>query len=161
MYQTARTTFSPDAQVLKANSIFMPEVPAVAGKAGAWQATFTSDKLGRKRSFTYSVIEAQGNLHKGVFGGSDESWSGTHGGDMPFPFIAVKTETMAAYQTALEHGGTDYDKKTPGKPISFVLEKTAKNPDPAWRVVWGESVGTSNFSVLVDASTGAFLEKLH
>ena len=45
--------------------------------------------------------------------------------------------------------------------IAFVLEKTSKFPDPAWRVVWGESVGTSNFSIYVDSSTGAFLEKMH
>jgi len=40
------------------------------------------------------------------------------------------------------------------------LERTNKHPDPAWRIIWGESVGTSNFSVLIDASTGEYLETL-
>jgi hypothetical protein len=28
-------------------------------------------------------------------------------------------------------------------------------------VIWGESTGTSSFSIYVDASTGAFVEKMH
>lgn len=161
MYQTARAAWSADAEVLKMNSIHLPEVPTVPGKAGAWEAAFTSARLGRARSYTYSVIEGQGNLHKGVFGGPEEGWSGPTGITSTFPFIAVKIDTDAAYQTALAHGGADYDKQTPGKTITVLLEKTNKHPDPVWRIVWGESVGTSNFSVLVDATVGDFLEKLH
>jgi hypothetical protein len=97
-----------------------------------------------------------------VFAGLEEGWSGPRGGNSPFPMMAVKIDTDAAYKTALEKGGgTDYDKKNPGKPISFLLEKVQKFPDPVWRVIWGESAGTSNFSVYVDASTGDFKEKLH
>jgi hypothetical protein len=28
-------------------------------------------------------------------------------------------------------------------------------------VIWGESAGTSNFSIFVDASTGQYLETIH
>ncbi len=75
--------------------------------------------------------------------------------------IAVKVDTDAAYKTALANGGSEYDKKNPGKPISLTLEKVDKYPDPVWRVIWGESASTSGFSVYVDASTGAFEEKVH
>ena len=74
--------------------------------------------------------------------------------------LAVKIDTDAAYKTALANGGAEYEKKNPGKPITFLLEKVAKHPDPVWRVIWGESVSQSNFSVYVDASTGEFREKL-
>ena len=77
--------------------------------------------------------------------------------------MAVKIETdgpKGALEIALKHA-EDYDKKNPDKPISFLLEKQNKFPDPVWRVIWGESVGTSNFSILIDASTGDFKEKLH
>ena len=160
MYQVARSAWSLDAQVLKLNSIHLPEVPPTPGKAGAWQATFTSEKLGRSRTYTYSVVESQGNLHKEVFGGPEESWSGKAGINTAFSFLAVKTESDAAYRTALEKAG-DYDKKNPGMTITVLLDKTPKFPDPAWRIVWGESVGTSNFSVYVDATSGGFLEKMH
>jgi hypothetical protein len=159
MYQVARS-WAPDAQVLKMNSIVLSEVPTVPrGKAAGWEATFTSAARSQARSYTYCIVESQGNLHKGVFAGLEEGWSGPRGVTAPFPIMAVKIETDAAYETALKQGA-DYDKKNPGKPISWLLEKQNKYPDPVWRVIWGESAGTSNFSVLLDASTGEYKEKL-
>jgi len=161
MYQVARSQWAPDAQVLKMNSIVLSEVPTVPrDKAAGWEATFTSAARSQARSYTYCIVESQGNLHKGVFAGLEQGWSGPSGNTAPFPVMAVKIETDAAYQTALKQA-TDYEKKNPGKPISWLLEKDNKYPDPVWRVIWGESVGTSNFSVILDASTGEFKEKLH
>lgn len=159
-YQVART-WAPDSQVLKLTNTHLNEVPEVrGGKAGAWEATFVSAARSQARPYTFSIVEVQPNLHKGVFAGLEESWSGPSGLTTPFLIAAVKVDTDAAYKTALEKGA-EYDKKNPGKPITFVLEKVQKYPDPAWRVVWGESVGTSNFSVFVDATTGAYLETMH
>jgi hypothetical protein len=160
MYQVARS-WASDAQVLKMNSIALAEVPDVPrGKAAAWQATFTSASRSQARSYTYCIVESQGNLHKGTFAGLEEGWSGPRGITSPFPIMAVKIETDTAYETAIKQGA-EYDKKNPGKPISWLLEKQNKFPDPVWRVIWGESVGTSNFSVIIDASTGEYKEKLH
>jgi hypothetical protein len=158
MYQVARSW----APVLKMNTIPLTEVPNVPpGTGAAWEATFVSAAGSKARRYTYSIVESEGNLHKGVFPGQDEGWSGARGNNTPFLMLAVKVDTDAAYKTALANGGADYDKKTPGKPISFQLEKVAKFPDPVWRVIWGESASTSNFSVYVDASTGDFQEKIH
>jgi hypothetical protein len=160
MYQMARS-WAPDAQVLKMNSMLLNEVPdPPKGTAGAWQATFVSSAKSQAKSFTWSSIEGEGNLHKGVFGLNDEGWSGPRGSTTPFLMLAIKIDTDAAYKTALANGGAEYDKKNPGKPITFLLEKVAKHPNPVWRVIWGESVSQSNFSVYVDASTGDFREKL-
>jgi hypothetical protein len=160
MYQMARS-WAPDCEPLKMNSIPLSEVPTVPpGTAAAWQATFVSASRSQARTYTYSIVESVGNLHKGSFAGLQEGWSGASGVNKPFPMLAVKIDTDAAYKTALENGGAEYDKKNPGKPISFVLEKVTKHPDPVWRVIWGESVGTSNFSIYVDTATGEFKEKL-
>jgi hypothetical protein len=160
MFQVARS-WAPDAQVLKMNSILLSQVPNVPpGTAAEWQATFISAARSQARSYTYSIVEDAGaNLHKGVFAGPEEGWSGSRGVNQPFLIAAVKTDSDAAYKTALGQAA-DYDQKNPGKPIILLLERTAKFPDPVWRVVWGESVGTSNFSIYVDASTGLFLEKM-
>jgi len=163
MYQVARS-WSSDAEVLQLMSVrigeFTQEVP---GKAAAWQATFVSASKSRSRSYTFSIVESEGNLHKGTFAGLEEAWSGPHGVATPFPIAAVKKDSDEAYRTAMSDPRTkaaDYDKKNPGKPITILLEKTSKFPDPAWRVIWGESVGTSGFSVLVDASVGTYLETM-
>jgi hypothetical protein len=157
MYQVARS-WAPDVEVLKLNSIHLTEVPAVRGKAGAWQATFTSTAKGAARSYTYSVIEGEGNLHEGVFPGPQESWSGPS--EKPFLVAAVKVDSDAAYKAALKEAG-DYDQKNRKQTISFDLERQERFPNPAWRVIWGESIGTSGLSVLVDASTGLYLQTLH
>lgn len=161
MFQVARS-WAPDAKVLKMNSMPLSEVPNVPpGKAAVWQATFISEAKSQARTYTYSIVEDLGNnLHKGVFAGSEQGWTGRPTDvNQPFVIAAVKADTDAAYKAALAEA-VDYDKKNPGKPITLLLEKNLKFPDPVWRVVWGESVGTSNFSIYVDASTGLFLEKM-
>lgn len=158
MYQVARS-WAPDAQVLKMNSMHLTDVPDVHGKAGAWQATFTSEARNQARVYTYSVIEADPNLHQGVFASPPESWSGS-GADKLILIGAVKIDTDAAYRTALMHA-SDTAKQKKGQTISFLLEKLSKFTNPSWRVIWGESVGTSGLSVYIDASTGSYLETMH
>ena len=158
MYQVART-WAPDTQVLNMNSGHIEGIPESPGKAGAWEGTFTSASLSRSRAYTFSIVEQLPSLHKGVFAGPEASFSGSKGESKPFLIAAVKVDTDAAYQTALGKAA-DYQKKNPGKPITFLLEKIDRYPDVVWRVVWGESVGSSNFSIFVDASTGSYLETM-
>jgi hypothetical protein len=54
----------------------------------------------------------------------------------------------------------EYTKAHPEMNISFLLEQNNKFPQLTWRVIWGESVGTSNYSVFVDATTGEYLETM-
>lgn len=159
MYIAARG-WAADIQPIKLTSMLLQDVKAEPGKAGAWQVMFVSATQAKARSYTYSVVESEGNLHQGVFPGSDQSWSGSSGMTKPFPMAAIKIDSDQAYQTALKKA-VDYDKKNPGKPITFLLEANDKFPDVSWRVIWGESAGTSNFSIFVDASTGLYLETVH
>ena len=159
MYPAART-WGSDCLVIQLLSIRLSELKAEPGKAGAWQATFESPRLSKSRTYTYSVIEAEGGLHKGVFPGSEESYSGPRGQSFPFLPAALKIDSDKAYETAVKQS-TAYLKKNPDKPVLFILEQNKKHPDAAWRVVWGESVSTSDYSVYVDASSGSVLEKTH
>ncbi len=158
MYGMARQ-WAPDAQVLSARSIRLAEVKSEDGKSGAWEATFVSPGTSSARMYTDSTVEAQGNLHLGVFAGLAESYSGPRGQERPFPVNVVKTDTDKAYAAALKKGA-DYAKAHPKMPISFLLELTPRHTNPVWRVVWGESVGTSDYSILVDAATGEVLQIL-
>jgi hypothetical protein len=103
------------------------------------------------------VVESPGNLHQGVFAGPEEDLNAQA---LPFLIAAVKVDTDAAYKTALGKAG-DYEKKNPHMTISMLLERDKRYPNPAWRMIWGESAGTSGLSVFIDASTGEFLETLH
>jgi hypothetical protein len=158
MYQVARS-WAPDVEVLQMTTLHPGGVPEVAGKAAAWQATFVSESKSSARNYTYSVVDVEPTLHQGVFASQPESWSGS-GDTKPFLIAAVKTDTDAAYKTALKTAGTAArQEKVPT--ISFLLEKLNKFTDPTWRVIWGESLGTADLSAYVDASTGEYLETMH
>jgi hypothetical protein len=158
MYPQARG-WAPDAQPLEIRSMNLAEMKADPGKAGAWQVIFVSPSLGKAKPYTYSAVEGEGSLHEGVFGGPAEDYSGRTG-SFPFQIAAIKVDSDEAYKTAAEKS-EDYLKKNPDKPVMFLMELNKKFPDVTWRVIWGDSVGTSDYSVFVDGTTGKYLERMH
>lgn len=154
VYPAARA-WAADCEPMRIRSLQLSQVKAEPGKAGAWEVLFISPSRGRARTYTYSVMEAEGNLHKGVFGGLEESYSAS-GQEKPFLVAALKIDSTDAYETAAKQR-TEYVKKASTQPVNFLLELTPRFPDPAWRVYWGESVGTAEYSVFIDASTGQYL----
>lgn len=156
MYTQARS-WAPDVKILQVGSLTIQEVKNQGGKAAAWEATFVSESNQRSRRYTYSVVESPGSsLHEGVFGVAIDSWS-AGGQQTPFLIQAFKTDSDAAYATALKDKKcAAYAAAHPDMPLFFLLEQTPRFPDPAWRVVWGQSVSASSLSVFVDAMTGLF-----
>ena len=159
MYQVARN-WAPDAAVLKMDSVRMDGVPDQPGKSAGWEAVFTSEQKASAHAFTWYAVDQEPNIHKGVFAGSEENYSSARGETTPFLIADVKIDTDAALATAKAKEEA-FEKKNPGQPVIYLLEKSSKWAHPAWRVIWGESVSTSGFSVFVDASTGTFLEIMH
>ena len=160
MYTSART-WAQDLQILRYSSINISGVPQSElqrqdGKAAAWQVVFASQALMQSRTISFSVYEASATLHQGIFPDSPQPWSG---GGKPFLLEAAKFDTDVVWETALKHGA-DYNGKNPNMPITYTLAIERGN-EPMWRVIWGESAGESSFSVLVDASTGEFVQILH
>jgi|SRR5271165_648360 len=155
MYPQVRT-WAIDALPVQLESINLPQVKGANGTAGAWQATFYSAASGRAKTYTWSAIDSPGNLHQGVFGGPDESARAPK----TFLLAAIRVDSDEAYKVAASKSA-DYIKKNPDKPVLFILELTNRFPQLVWRVVWGDSVNSSDYSVFVDAATGEFLEKVH
>jgi len=155
MYSHARA-WAPDIKVLSCASIDIAQVKAQPGKCGAWQIQFGSEALGQKRAYTFSVAEVSVTLHSGITADAPTGWSNDN---RAFEMAAAKVDTDDAWTTALKHGDA-YNKKNPAIPVSYTLEMGRLIHDPVWRVIWGESVASSEFSVLVDASTGLYLETL-
>ncbi len=155
LYTSARA-WAQDLQILRLSSIDIPEVQHQDGKAAAWQVVFVSRALTKSRTYTLSVYEASPTLHEGIFPEAPQDWSGD---GKPFLLETAKVDSDKAWETALQHG-QDYNSKNPKTPISWTLGMDKGN-DPVWRVIWGESAGESSFSVLVDASTGDFIQIVH
>jgi hypothetical protein len=152
MYTSARA-WAQDLQILHYSSIDIREVKRLPGKAAAWQVVFVSAALSQSRTYTFSVYEASATLHQGLFSEAPQPWSG--GGKL-FLIESIKIDTDKAWEVALKHG-EEYNSKNPKTPISWTLGMDKGN-DPDWRVIWGETAGQSSFSVLVDASTGDYMQ---
>jgi hypothetical protein len=153
-YPQART-WSVDAQPLRVRSLDLSELKGEKGTAAAWEVTYTSESKSRSRIYTWSAIESAGNLHKGVFANQEESWR-PGAAERPFLIQALKIDTPDALQTAVSHSEVYFKNVGKKPPPQFVLESTARFPDPVWRIYWGESVSTAEWSVFIDAATGDY-----
>jgi hypothetical protein len=153
MYTNART-WAQDLMVVNLRSIAITQVPAVPGKAAAWQAVFSSQSLGKQRTYTSSVYDASTSLREGIFADAPMALASDA---KPFLIAGARTDTDQAWETALKHG-EDYAKKNPGMTISFILELSRKMNEPVWRVIWGESPASSALSILIDAGSGQYLQ---
>lgn len=153
-YPAART-WAADSQPLRVRSLDLNELKADGAKAAAWEVTYVSEAKGRSRVYTWSAVEAEGNIHKGVFASKEDAWR-PGGSEKAFPVQAIKIDTPEILQTAIAHSATYF--KNPGtKPHpKFVLEYTSRYPNPSWRVYWGDSVSTAEWSVFIDAATGEY-----
>ena len=159
MFPQARA-WALDAQPLQLTSYNLSHLKTAAGKAGAWQATFVSMGQHKARVYSWSAVEAEGNLHKGVFAGPEQSYAAPSGQESPFLIAAIRTDSDEAYEVTMKQKDTiAFLKSTPDQPVMFLLEKTRRFPDVTWRVLFGQSVSTSEYSVYIDATTGAYLER--
>ena len=149
--------WAADIQVLRVQNLFVKDRVAPPGKAFAWQVTFVSPSKNRIKNCTYSVVQGDG-LFEGVYNPNDEAYSGPSKLAQPFVIQAAKKDTDEIYRVALENS-KDYAKKNPAVPITMLLELNERNPEVAWRVIWGTSVGNSGYSVFVDSTNGTFLKK--
>ena len=154
-YPQARI-WAADCVPIRIRSLNLANPKSGSGRAGAWEIVYVSQSKGRQRAFTWSAIEAEGNLHKGVFGTLEEAWSGPRGATQPFLAQALKIDTPDALQTAILHS-SEYLNKPGDKPqVTYQCELTARFPDPMWRVFWGESVSAAQWSIFVDTTTGEY-----
>lgn len=161
MYGAAKS-WAQDLQGFRCEPIRMTAIPEKDGKFPAWKCSFVSEAKRAMKTYSYSVVAADG-IYKDTFGGPDESYSGPRGQNVPFPILALKIDSDAAIKTALSHkDAAEYARKRPDAPVlTPVLEKTKEVANAHWRIYWGPSIATSNFSILIDASTGEYVKTLH
>ncbi len=160
MYSAARP-WAADLTPISCQSYELKEVPYGDGKYPVWRCTFISESKRLMKTYTYAAVDADGGINKGIYGNNEENYSGPRGTNSPFPMQALKKDTDEVLKTAMAtKDATEYTKKNPDKPIFFLLEKTKELQNPAWRVVWGSTISTSNFSIYVDASTGDYVKTM-
>lgn len=155
-YPLARN-WAADAQPLQVVCLVTQDSPSVEGKCGLWRTVFVSPSRGRSRMFTWSTTTRNERVTRGVSAATEEPYGGG-GAAEPFLVAALRVDTDKALETARKQPRTaEFEKTQPNVPVTYLLEKT-RFPSPAWRVIWGETVAASQYSVYVDASTGTVLQ---
>jgi hypothetical protein len=157
-YPAARA-WAGDSLPLRIRSINLTDVPSETGKAGAWEITYVSASQQAARIYTWSAIEASETLHKDVFAGKPQAWSGASGQEKPFEASAFHIDTPAALETAMTNSKAYLGKPGTKPQVNYLLEFTPRFPDAVWRVMWGESAGSAAYTVFVDAATGQMVGK--
>jgi len=153
MYGSSRI-WASDSMPLTIRSLSAPGVEPEKGKAGAWEVVFVSEMMTRARTYTWSAEEAEG-LHKGVFPGQQESWRGG-GPNRLFSPALLKVDTTEALEAATTVAAPYLNKPGTRPPVSYLLqyEAASRFPNPTWRVMWGGTVSSAEYTVSVDATTG-------
>lgn len=159
MFQAARQ-WSQDVQMFSMESIDFDSMRGKDGKFAAWRASFVSPSRGRIKTFTYSVVDAQG-IRSGVSNEPDQPFM-ARPQQTPFYIQAIRTDSPEALKAALtDKQIKEMADKNPDSPLYFQIEATAQTQmAPAWRVVWGPSIAQSIGSAFVLADTGKFLKRL-
>jgi hypothetical protein len=157
-FPSART-WAADCQPLRILSLRLDALKGENGKAPAWEVTYVSSQQGRSRRYTWSALEAEG-LHEGVFAGPIESWRGPSGQEQPILPSALQIDTSEAFETAVSVSVDYLHRPGDRPPVTFLLESTPRFPNPTWRILWGASISTAEYSVFVDATTGKFLQRI-
>jgi len=68
-------------------------------------------------------------------------------------------DTDKAFEVAQEHGGKKVLEKDPKTNVGYLLDFDGQSNQLRWHVIYGGSESTGKLTVLVDASSGAFLRK--
>jgi len=156
VYGSARI-WAPDAQPLSVRSIHIEGVKDEPGKVGAWEAVFVSESAAMARTYTWSAVETEG-IHKGVFPGQRQSWR-AGGAQKPFTAAEIRVDTPEALEEATK-ASAEYLGKPGQRPVvNFLLDASGRFPGPTWKVMWGNSVSSAEYTAIVDANSGKLLAK--
>ena len=148
--------WSADAQLFRARSLNLAGYPSTEGKAIAWEVTYVSASKGASRTFQWSAVEL-GNVHEGVFAGPQQSWR--QGRETPIDLSQLGEDTPELLAEAND-AAKDYLKSSKEKPaITYHLESNPRFPVPSWQVMWGNTAGTAQYVVHLDAKSGDLLGK--
>ena len=147
--------WSPDAQPIELQSTPTSESNGQGGKSANWRAVFGSPSRQKSEPFLWSGIAGSRHVDHGVEDTFNPNNRSTQTWDLNF----LKTDTDKAYEVAQEHGGKQLVEKDPKTQISYLLEWNAQSNQLVWHVIYGGSESNSRLTVLVDATTGAYLRK--
>jgi len=154
----ASRMWAADAQPIMLQSEVLKNTDGRDGKAGFWRASFASPGRQKSEPFTWSG-SSSGDSPRGVNHGAEDTYSAANRSMRPFDLNFLKVDTDQAFAVAQQHGGKQLMEKDPKQTVRYLLDFDVMAGQLRWHVIYGSSESTAQLTVLVDASSGAFLRK--
>jgi hypothetical protein len=151
----AARSWSPDANPIQLSSSANSQANGHDGKAGFWRALFASAARGKSEPFSWSGL-TDPDVPRGVNHGVEDTYSAANRSMMTWDLNYLKIDTDQAFETAQKHGGKELLEKDPKTTVNYLLDYDATSHQLRWHVSYATP---SKLTVLVDASSGAFLRK--
>lgn len=148
--------WSPDAQPVTLTSSPATDSTGQDGKSGNWRAVFGSPSRKKAEPFMWSGM-ADSKLK--VDHGIEDSFNPNNRSESPWDLNFLKVDTDKALEVAQQHGGKQLTEKDPKLQILYELDWDGHANQLRWHVVYGGSDSSSKLTVLVDASSEAFIRK--
>ena len=150
------TLWSPDAQPVTLTSSPTTDALGQDGKSGSWRAMFGSRSRQKAEPFLWSgMADAKTKVDHGI----EDSFNPNNRSTTPWDMAFLKVDTDKAFEVAQAHGGKQLTEKDPKLQVLYVLDFDAHANELRWHVIYGGSDSNSKLTVLVDASSGAFIRK--
>lgn len=171
-YETGRTvfqklyvagrSFAPDIKPYRLESVYTPDAPVTEGKAGIWHAQFASPSKRAIKAYTWSGLSGPDMPDRGISHGTEDSYNPANSATRVWEVMALKIDSDKAFEVAQKHGGEKLTKKDPKQPVIFDLEWNAAGANQlVWHVIYGDNRSNAKLRIMVDATTGAFLQVEH
>lgn len=159
-YGKARSK-AQDIDILRISNLNLEKIPSAEGKAGAWQFQFVSRSKGSIYSVRYAVADELPSFREGAWDSGTQAFRPDGMRNKPFVMHALRCDSTEAYKIAVENAKSYLQKQKPESlpPVHFLLELTDAYALPMWRVYWGNSLSTAEYSVFVDANQSKFVSK--
>jgi hypothetical protein len=155
MYRSA-LTWSSDVQVMRVSPKSIPGFNNEAGKAAMWEAAIASPSHHQYRVYTYAIVTALPDIHKGVSAGIPLHWAGQSRDAMPIDVSAFNVDSDAAFKTSAVDAGSWLTNNRDKQLSSLDLGSNYKFQSPVWYVAWGDK--KSGYIALVDANSGTLFK---
>ncbi len=149
--------WAPDAQPVRMESTNLKDTNGHDGKAIFWRAMFASPGRQKAETFTWAGIAT--DEPRGVNHGAEDTYNPANRAARSFDLNFLKVDTDKAFEVAQEHGGKQVLEKDPKVSVGYLLDFDVQSSQLRWHVIYGGSESTGKLTVLVDASSGAFLRK--
>ncbi|MFZ0758474.1 MAG: hypothetical protein WAM69_00880 [Candidatus Sulfotelmatobacter sp.] len=153
----AARNYAADVKPFRIESTPASDGNGQGGKSAIWQASFASAMRRGVKPFVWSGSNSPDAPSRGISPGTEDVYNPNNASTQVFDVSFLKVDSDQAFAEAQKHGGDKLLEKDPATPVICVCEWSRSGNELVWYVIYGPSRATAKLTVVINATTGAFL----